>query len=72
MGMCSVQELFFWLGGLRKDRFFCVINVFIFVTEKSLTFKNRKYRRKTEKKQIYLTSQRLYVMYCLYRLNGSN
>ena len=70
--MCSVQELFFWLGGLRKDRFFCVINVFIFVTEKSLTFKNRKYRRKTEKNQIYLTSQRLYVMYCLYRLNGSN
>ena len=72
MGMCSVQELFFWLGGLRKDRFFCVINVFIFVTEKSLTLKNRKYRRKTEKNQIYLNSQRLYVMYCLYRLNGSN
>ena len=71
--MCSVQELFFLAGWVRKGRvFFCVINVFIFVTEKSLTFKNRKYRRKTEKNQIYLTSQRRYVMYCLYRLNDSN
>ena len=70
--MRSMQESFFWLGGLGKDRFFCVINVFIFVTERSLTFKNRKYRRKTEKNQIYLTSQRRYVMYCLYRLNDSD
>ena len=68
--MC--KSYFFWLGGLGKDGFFCVINVFIFVTEKSLTFKNRKYRGKTEKNQIYLTSQRRYVMYCLYRLNDSN
>ena len=43
-----MQELFFRLGGLRWDS--CVLNVIIFVSEKSITFKKRTYRRKTDKK----------------------
>ena len=44
----------------------CVPNVFIFVTEKSPTFKRQKYRGKTEKNLIYLNSHTYYVIYCPY------
>ena len=44
----------------------CIPNVFIFVTEKSPTFKRQKYRGKTEKNLIYLNSHTYYVIYCPY------
>ena len=37
----------YWVGW---DETVCVLNVFIFVTKKSITFKKRKYHRKTKKK----------------------
>ena len=65
-----MQELFFRLGGLRWDS--CVLNVIIFVSEKSITFKKRTYRRKTDKKNLnYLISHRHCVIYSLYCLNIS-
>ena len=65
-----MQELFFRLGGLRWDS--CVLNVIIFVSEKSITFKKRTYRRKTDKKNlVYLISHRHCVIYYLYCLNIS-
>ena len=69
IGMRNMQELFFgWVGW---DGTVWVLNVFIFVTEKSITFKKRKYRRNTEKNRIYLNSHRHYLIYCLYCLNTS-
>ena len=42
MGMPSMPELFFWLGGSRWDTK-CVLNVFIYVSQKkSITFQGTK------------------------------
>ena len=37
----------------------------------NITFKKRKYRRKTENNPIYLNSHRYYMIYCLHCLNTS-
>ena len=68
-GMRSMQDLFFLAGWVEMGQF-VVLNVFVFVNEKSITFKKRKYRR-DRKNLIYLNSHRYYVIYCLYCLNNS-
>ena len=67
--MRGMQDLFFLAGWVEMGQF-VVLNVFVFVTEKSITFKNENIAE-TEKNLIYLNSHRYYVIYCLYCLNNS-
>ena len=67
---CVARKSYFF-GWVGRDGTVSVLNVFILVTEKSITFKERKYRRNTEKNRIHLNSHRNYVIYCLYCLNIS-
>ena len=50
--MRSMQDLFFLAGWVEMGQF-VVLNVFVFVTEKSITFKNENIAE-TEKNLIYL------------------
>ena len=69
IGMRSMQGLIFgWMGWDGTDFAF---NVFISVTEKSITFKNENIAERQKKNLIYLNSHRYYVIYCLYFLNTS-
>ena len=56
------QHASYFLHWVGWDETVCVLNVFIFVTKKSITFKKRKYHRKTKKKQIYLSKHRQYMI----------
>ena len=49
IGMCSMQELLFWLEGLRWDNFFTKYFHFCHWKEHYRTFKKQKYCRKTQK-----------------------
>lgn len=55
--------IFGWVGW---DGAGCVLNHFIFVTEKSITFKKTKISQKDRKNLIYMYSHRYYMTYCLY------
>ena len=64
-----MQELFFgWVGW---DGTVGLLSIFIFVTKRSITFKNKSIPETQEKNLIYLNSHRDYVIcfYCYSKLN---
>ena len=56
IGMRSMQDLFFLAGWVEMGQF-VVLHVFVFVTEKSITFKKRKYRRDRKKPNLSSLTQ---------------